>query len=124
LVAMVLFHVEVNNVGVGLQPRLGGIPLVANRTNPGFLNGVVSDFQMIDENVIVDGLELALVNFAVVDGFVSPGQVVYDQSVVMHSLEVVGQVGALVAAEPGPVVGRLVVLDKSRSSFKLGLTWT
>lgn len=121
---MVLFHVEVNNVGVGLQPRLGGIPLVANRTNPGFLNGVVSDFQMIDENVIVDGLELALVNFAVVDGFVSPGQVVYDQSVVMHSLEVVGQVGALVAAEPGPVVGRLVVLDKSRSSFKLGLTWT
>ena len=37
LVAMVLFHVEVNNVGVGLQPRLGGIPLVANRTNPGFL---------------------------------------------------------------------------------------
>lgn len=124
MVAMVLFHVEVNNVGVGLQPRLGGIPLVANRTNPGFLNGVVSDFQMIDENVIVDGLELALVNFAVVDGFVSPGQVVYDQSVVMHSLEVVGQVGALVAAEPGPVVDRLVVLDKSRSSFKLGLTWT
>jgi len=124
LVAMVLFHVEVNNVGVGLQPRLGGIPLVANRTNPGFLNGVVSDFQMIDENVIVDCLELALVNFAVVDGFVSPGQVVYDQSVVMHSLEVVGQVGALVAAEPGPVVDRLVVLDKSRSSFKLGLTWT
>ena len=59
---------------------------------------------MIDENVIVDCLELALVNFAVVDGFVSPGQVVYDQSVVMHSLEVVGQVGALVAAEPGPVV--------------------
>ena len=85
-------------------------------------NGVVSDFQMIDENVIVDGLELALVNFAVVDGFVSPGQVVYDQSVVMHSLEVVGQVGALVAAEPGPVVDRLVVLDKSRSSFKLRLT--
>lgn len=124
MVAMVLFHVEVNNVGVGLQPRLGGIPLVANRTNPGFLNGIVSDFQMIDENVIVDCLELALVNFAVVDGFVSPGQVVYDQSVVMHSLEVVGQVGALVAAEPGPVVDRLVVLDKSRSSFKLGLTWT
>ena len=41
-------------------------------------NGVVSDFQMIDEDVIVDGLELALVNFVVVDGFVSPGQVVYD----------------------------------------------
>ena len=74
--ALVLFHVEMHYVGMGFQPGLGGILLVADGALPCLFCRVMPHLQVVHKHVVVNCLEFALFNLAVVYRLASPCHVV------------------------------------------------